>query len=199
MRSLLFMSANLQQHTQLSDSELYSCLGSGDSGSAQYALAEFYRRYSQRIYGYCRRIVGDNHAAEDLLQDAFMRLYESAKSNREIGHVSGYLFMIARNQCLNYRRKNNIKHTPIEDFHLSSHDSPYEDRELLNLITASLELLPDSYREAFVLREYNGMSYVEIQDIIGESMEVVKIRIFRAKQRLRAILAPYLSEYTHHI
>ena len=82
----------------------------------------------------------------------------------------------------------------LEDFHLSYRDVPYEQRELLQLIQASLELLPEDYREAFVLREYNGLSYNEIAEVIGESLDVVKVRIFRAKKKLRDILAPYLAD-----
>jgi RNA polymerase sigma-70 factor (ECF subfamily) len=82
----------------------------------------------------------------------------------------------------------------VEDFHLSYRDVPYEQRELLQLIQASLELLPEDYREAFVLREYNGLSYNEIAEVIGESLDVVKVRIFRAKKKLRDILAPYLAD-----
>jgi RNA polymerase sigma-70 factor (ECF subfamily) len=77
---------------------------------------------------------------------------------------------------------------------LTVRDVPYEQQELLQLIQASLELLPEDYREAFVLREYNGLTYQEISEVIGQSIDVVKVRIFRAKKKLRDILAPYLKD-----
>ena len=73
-------------------------------------------------------------------------------------------------------------------------DEPAEKTELLKLITTALELLPDDYRESFVLREYDGLSYQEIAEITNSSMATVKIRLFRAKQKIRDILAPYLAD-----
>ena len=64
----------------------------------------------------------------------------------------------------------------------------------LEILGRALDLLPDDYREVFVLREYNGLSYIEIAEAVGVSLDTIKIRIFRAKKRLREILAPSLGE-----
>jgi RNA polymerase sigma-70 factor (ECF subfamily) len=157
-------------------------------------LSILYRRYSQRIYTYCRKIIGDSTTAEDLLQETFVKLLESGRQERAIENFPAYLMTIARNLCLSHRARSKRQFVEVEDFHLASRDVPYEQRELLQLIQASLELLPEDYREAFVLREYNGLSYNEIAEVIGESLDVVKVRIFRAKKKLRDILAPYLAD-----
>jgi RNA polymerase sigma-70 factor (ECF subfamily) len=81
-----------------------------------------------------------------------------------------------------------------EEIELSYYDRPYEQKELLDILGRALDLLPDDYREAFVLREYNGLSYNEIAETVGISLDIVKIRIFRAKKKLREILAPYLVD-----
>ncbi len=175
------------------DLELYARLAHDDA-SAQAALSILYRRYSQRIYTYCRKILGDSTTAEDLLQEAFVKLFESGRQQRTIENFPAYLMTIARNLCLSHRARSKRQFVEVEDFHLSYRDVPYEQRELLQLIQASLELLPEDYREAFVLREYNGLSYNEIAEVIGESLDVVKVRIFRAKKKLRDILAPYLAD-----
>jgi len=168
-----------------------------DDAAAQAALTVLYRRYSQRIYTYCRKILSDNATAEDLLQETFVKLLDSGRQGREIENFPAYLMTIARNLCLSYKAKHKRSFVQVEDFHLTSRDVPYEQQELLQLIQTALELLPEDYREAFVLREYNGLSYVEISEVIGESLEVVKIRIFRAKKKLRDILAPYLADLNH--
>lgn len=168
-----------------------------DDTTAQAALTILYRRYSQRIYTYCRKILSDNATAEDLLQETFVKLLDSGRQGREIENFPAYLMTIARNLCLSYKAKHKRAFVQVEDFHLTSRDVPYEQQELLQLIQTALELLPEDYREAFVLREYNGLSYVEISEVIGESLEVVKIRIFRAKKKLRDILAPYLADLNH--
>lgn len=175
------------------DLELYARL-SHDDAAAQSALSILYRRYSQRIYTYCRKIIGESTTAEDLLQETFVKLLESGRQHRVIENFPAYLMTIARNLCLSHRARSKRQFVEVEDFHLSYQDVPYEQRELLQLIQASLELLPEDYREAFVLREYNGLSYNEIAEVIGESLDVVKVRIFRAKKKLRDILAPYLAD-----
>ncbi|NQW29279.1 MAG: RNA polymerase sigma factor [Ignavibacteria bacterium] len=175
------------------DLELFAKLSEADH-VAQAALTTLYRRYSQRIYTYCRKILGDNHTAEDILQETFVKLFDSGKKSREVENFPAYLMTIARNLCLSHRSRAKRQFVEVEDFHLMVRDVPYEQKELLQLIQTALELLPEDYREAFVLREYNGLSYNEISEIIGESLDVVKVRIFRAKKKLRDILAPYLED-----
>jgi len=86
-------------------------------------------------------------------------------------------------------------HVSLEEYHLPTYnDIPHEKKELLELITKAMETLPEDYKEAFVLREYEGLSYQEIADLTETSLSTVKIRIFRAKQKIREILAPYVAE-----
>jgi RNA polymerase sigma-70 factor, ECF subfamily len=181
---------------ETTDLELFEKL-SHDERVAQAALTILYRRYAQRIYTYCRKITGDNTVAEDLLQETFVKLFDSGRQARQVENFPAYLMTIARNLCLTHRTRSKRQFVEVEDFHLTSKDVPYEQKELLQLIQTSLELLPEDYREAFVLREYNGLSYSEIADVIGQSLDVVKVRIFRAKKKLREILAPYLEDLKH--
>lgn len=195
------MAVGTMQHRKIDvdetpDLELYGKFAAGET-AAQQSLTILYRRYSQRIYTYCRKITGDNHTAEDLLQETFVKLFEAGRQGRLIENFPAYLMTIARNLCLSHRARSKRQYIPVEDFHLTVRDVPYEQKELLQLIQTALELLPEDYREAFVLREYNGLTYNEIADIIGESLDVVKVRIFRAKKKLRDILAPYLEDLNH--
>ncbi len=70
----------------------------------------------------------------------------------------------------------------------------YESAELAHLLEAAMDALPDDYREALVLKEHLGLSYNEIADILGTTMPVVRTRIYRAKGKLKDILAPYLED-----
>lgn len=132
--------------------------------------------------------------ARDILQETFVKLFNKGKQAAVIENFPAYLMTIARNLCLTYKSRISREYVQFEDFHLSVRDVPYEQKELLQLIQTALDLLPDEYREAFVLREYNGLSYNEIAEVVGVSLETVKVRIFRAKQKLRDILAPYLED-----
>lgn len=175
------------------DQDLFRQLSAGEA-RAQAALTILYRRYAQRIYTYCRKIIGDGQIAEDLLQDTFVKFFDAGRQGRPVENIPAYLLTIARNLCFTHQVKAKRQFVPFEEIHWMDRDVPYEHRELLQLIQTSLEVLPEEYREAFILREYNGLSYAEIAEVIGQSVDLVKVRIFRAKKKLREILAPYLND-----
>ncbi len=180
-----------------SDIELFAFLRTeegGDRRVSEAAFKELYTRLSPRIYAYCRRVLSNPEAAQDVFQDTFVRFYKSAQAEREMTNVAAFLLRIARNLCLNAKRDNQHHHIEYEDFHSAHHDAPHENSELLGLITRALDHLQHDYREVFVLREYDGLSYAEIGEIVGCTEATAKIRSFRAKQKIREILAPYLED-----
>ncbi len=155
---------------------------------------EIYRRYGQRIKVYAVRVLGSEDDGSDVFQETFVRFYHVALRERQIENIGGYLMRIARNNCLNHKR--NTKSTvTIDDFEIAvPHVPHYEREELLNLIALALEYLDFDYREAFVLRFYQDCSYEEIAQLTGASVTTVTNRIWRAKDKLKTILAPYLAE-----
>lgn len=176
----------------LPDAELFYRL-SGEKEKAETAFAELYARYGGRVYAYCLRFLGNCDDANDVYQETFIRFFKSAQQERVMTNVLGYLLKIARNLCLNYRR--NKKQTiAFEEYQVSVPPRTHENAECMTLIRTALDMLPDEYRDPFVLREYEGLSYAEIADVVGASLSNVKIRIFRAKQKIREILAPYIEE-----
>ncbi|MEY3313681.1 MAG: RNA polymerase sigma factor [Ignavibacteria bacterium] len=180
-----------------SDIELYAMLRMGKPISEK-AFAELYARHSPRIFAYCRRILGDYDKAQDAFQDTFVKFFNSAQQEREMSNVPAYLLRIARNLCLNMQRGQK-GHVSLEEYHLPLHsDMSHDKKELLDLITKAMEQLPTDYKEAFVLREYEGLSYQEIAELTESSLSTVKIRIFRAKQKIREILAPYVADLSQH-
>ena len=181
---------------EYSDRELYECLYQGGK-TAERAFGELYARYSSRVYAYCRRFLGNREEAEDVFQETFIRFHQSASKERDMTNVPGFLLKIARNLCVTIK-KNVVHNVTIEDYMAVNSDNSVDKNEMLDLIKYAMELLPDNYREFFVLREYNGLSYKEIADLTGESMTSVKVKIHRAKQKIREILAPVLAEMTKY-
>ena len=155
---------------------------------------EIYSLYSQKIYLYCRKIINDVSAAEDLYQEVFIKFYNALKEKKNIENPFGYILRIARNYCLNYNRDNQRVYHPIDDNNYSYYENTIESKELANLITASLELLPSEHKEAFILQVYNGMTYKEISELTLVPVTTVRNRVVRAKKKLREILQPY-QEY----
>lgn len=178
------------RYSQYSDEELFDLMAQGKKD----AFGELYARYRGRIYAYVLRMIGERDRADDIFQETFTRIYRHCfGAKREITKGSSYIFATARNRCLNAIRDRKVT-TDVEDYHQIVYQPSYENAELADLIKASLELLPDHYREVFVLREYDGLSYQEIAEITGQTLASVKIHIFRAKKKLREILMPFLEE-----
>ncbi len=181
---------------EYSDKELYEGLYEGGK-IAERAFAELYARYSSRVYAYCRRFLGNREEAEDIFQETFLRFHQSASKEREMTNVPGFLLKIARNLCVSLRR-NVVHNVTIEDYMAVNSDSSLEKSELLDMIKYAMELLPDGYKEVFILREYNGLSYKEIAELTEENINSVKVKIHRAKQKIREILSPVMAEMTKY-
>lgn len=177
---------------EYSDSELFDLLKK-EKKTAEKAFAELYSRHSSKVYAYCRRFLGNREEAQDVFQETFIRFHQSAEADREMTNVPAFLITIARNLCVNLvrREKNNVE---FEEYMYEHTDDTNERKELMQLIKTAIELLPEEYREMFVLREYDGFSYNEIAEITGENLSNVKVRLHRAKQKIREILEPYFKE-----
>jgi len=176
------------------DTELFALL-SGDPKSKESAFTELYTRHSSRVYRYCRYILADSDAADDVFQETFIRFLHSGEKATNVSNVPAYLLRIARNLCLNAKRDDKSAHSEvIEDLEIPMEDKTVEMAELGRLIEMALALLPEEHREAFVLQEYNGLSYKEIADVTNVPLTTVRNRVVRAKKKLREILTPYLEE-----
>lgn len=181
------------------DTELFALLRvpkPEDKPQAERAFGELYRRHSPRINAYCKRVLGSREESSDVFQETFARFYQSAQApDRAMTNVPAFLLTIARNLCLQHKR--NARTT----FRFEDYDMPdrhavrrLEEAELLGLITTSLELLDFDYREAFVLREYDGFSYQEIAELLNSHEGTIRTRVRRAKEKIREILSPYLHD-----
>lgn len=173
-----------------SDEELYARIGSED-GEAAFRL--IYERYASRLYAYCARILGSRDAAKDAFQETFVRFYQKAILFDMGMRVAPYLYTIARNLCVSTIRAR--KHTvSVDEYTLQDEDCAFEQTERSSLVRLAIDLLPLEYREPLILREYNDISYADIAEILSIPVSTVKIRIYRAKEKMRTILAPYFNE-----
>ena len=176
-----------------SDAELFRMIRE-TPGRAESAFRELYSRLAGNVYAYCRCIAWRRDESDDLFQETVARLYESALQGRAVTNISGYAIKIARNLFLNMQRDKKPT-VIIEDDTLSMQDVPHERTEMLELIHMAMELLADDYREAFFLREFADLPYSEIADIMNLTNVNVRIRVTRAREKIRGILQPYIEEY----
>lgn len=159
------------------------------------AFAEIYDRYSKNIFAYIIKIVNNKEQAEDLFQETFIKFYQNVKFNYRGGTLIGFLITIARNLCLNYKRDKKTA-IPLEESEfvrpISDTD---ENSEYKELVIAALELLDTDLKEVLILRIYDGMRYEDIAEITGTTVGNARLKVFRAKDKLRGILSPYLKEF----
>lgn len=176
-----------------SDEELYLLLG--DKQVQGVVLSELFKRHSSRVYLYCQRILGDAMQADDIFQEAFLKLLQCAREGRVVGHVPAYLLRIARNLCFNANRS--VVHTtvPLEDAVLYGDGyRAVESKEVAQLVAMALELLSEEYREALALQVYGELSYKEIAEVLDVPVTTVRNRVVRAKKKVRDVLAGYMQE-----
>ena len=175
-----------------SDLELYCCLA--DRTRAEGAFRALYERHSRRVYLYCLKILSEKQDAMDAFQQTFVKFHRLGQDGVILENIGGYILRIARNVCIDKLRAQKIKLVPFEEIHFSSHKTSYEEKEFKQLVEMALDLLEPEYREAFVLRELEGLSYEEITAITNDTVPALKNRVWRAKQKIRDILAPYTDE-----
>jgi RNA polymerase sigma factor (sigma-70 family) len=176
----------------LSDQELMSIVQAGDFSPA----SEIYDRYSSRIYNFAFRFLRNSEAAEDAVQEVFVKMLKHANQFNGDAKLSTWLFSITANWCRDYLRKSDNKAKETEEVLISlpgpselAPDRTLERRQNEVMVQQALEALTPEQREAILLSRYQGLSYAEIAQISGCSEGAVKTRVFRAMETLKKLLA----------
>jgi len=166
------------------------------------AFRQVFEIYRDRVYGLCRHMSGNDGDAEDLTQEAFIWAFRNIHSFRAEAAFGTWLYRIAANRCLSELRKKRPGFQSVEEMEqknvvpLSSEPSPEEQlmrKETVGRVEAAVASLPENQRLVFVLGTQMGMRYREIGEIAGCSEDAVKVRIHRARRRVRDAMKPYLE------
>jgi RNA polymerase sigma-70 factor (ECF subfamily) len=169
-----------------SDYEIISQCLNGNSNAFEIIID----RYKKLIFNTAYRMMGNREEAEDIAQEAFIRIYNSlARYNPEY-KFSTWSLKITTNLCLDGLRKRKGEMVPIEEVYdlRDGGDTPEEEylkKEKQKIVQDAINRLPDKYRQFLVLFHDRNLSYQEIMDITGESLTIVKNRLYRARQMLK--------------
>ncbi len=169
----------------------------GNEFSREYG-SEIYQADYQRIFRYILSMVTDKAEAEDLTQETFLRAYKQRDTLHNENAQTAWLYRIATHVSLDrlrqYGRRNPKEtDTDIEQLDIAERDSPslqkvFERNEMSECVQGYLNRLPDSYRSVILLHDMHEMTSAEIAQLLGESLATVKIRLHRARLKLRAAL-----------
>jgi RNA polymerase sigma factor (sigma-70 family) len=164
-----------------SDEQLVALFRAGNDA----AFSVIHDRYRQRLFAYARQMLGGSRQdAEDALQDVFMRAYSSLRSNDRPLSLRAWLYRVAHNRCIDQLRKPAPPAADLFDTSRKPLHDPMDEaerREDLRRLIADVRRLPEQQRSALLMREIDGLSYAELGDALGISLQAVKSLLVRAR------------------
>src|SRR5687768_17290513 len=197
--------ATATELSQMQDSELVAAHLEGHPG----AFSQLYDRYHDRLVHFIGRKTGDRDRAEDLVQEAFIRVTRHLHRFDQNKKFSTWIYTICSNLAKNELR--NRSRSPLVLFQkLTTHwdqdhrplkfedpaarpDDQFRTRYLQEIVEQTVEELPAHHQLVFRLRELEGKSYEEIAEITGVNLGTVKSRLHRARTSFAEIIEPLLN------
>ena len=153
------------------------------------AQKEIYEKYSPPAYASIRRYIRDEFDAEDVLIEAFMKVFENLSSFKNEGSFEGWVKKIAVREALMFLRRNKVFNMFIEVDNINVSEKVNVENYLeLNDLLKVLDLLPLGYRTVFNLYVIEGYKHNEIAEILGVSINTSKSQLRLAKDRLRKMI-----------
>ncbi len=184
-------------YKKLSDEELIKEFQKEDTD----AFKELVNRYKDKLVNFLYRFTGNRESAEDISQEAFLKLYKNKDRYIEISKFSTWFYTIAINEAkTNYRREKKHAAVSINDFYRDEHEDyqiksgdriadEITDSEIESaIIQKAINSLGKDHREVIILRDIDGFEYEEISEILKIPTGTVRSRINRARESLKISL-----------
>lgn len=176
-----------------SDEALLELALQGDDVS----FGELARRWQQKIYGFICRYVGNSEEAKDLTQDTFAKAYRNLDRLVDPSRFSAWVYKIALNECrMRFRRESKLRRMPLEDYLESGQaevdqktpEKALASKEAVRELRRAFEELPEEQRAVIVMKEYQGLKFHEIADILEVPLSTVKSRMYLGLKTLRRLM-----------
>ena len=161
------------------------------------ALGELYKAYARQMRGVCRRYISDEQTVEDVLHDAFVIIFTSFDSLRDVGRAEAWMTAITRNVAS--KCKAHLEALPTVSLEETSEAeliaAEDEERDVrgvpLSEVVRMIDKLPEGYGQVFRLSVFEGMSHKEIADMLGIEPHSSSSQLARAKKMLRKMMKQY--------
>jgi RNA polymerase sigma-70 factor (ECF subfamily) len=168
---------------EIDDAQLLRGLQRGDRA----ALGRAYEKYRARVYSFLLRLSGRRDVADDLLHETWIKLARAAPRLRDDTRLLSWLFTVARNEFMSYRRWSLLDVTRLLSLAVDESTNPEEQAEASARITRlerALATLPTSSREVLLLVGVEGIDQDEVARIVGVSYAALRQRLSRARAEL---------------
>lgn len=189
------------------DADLVAALKAGDAR----AFEQLVRDYGAKLLAVARRMMRDDAAAQDCVQEAFLSAHRAIARFEPHGSLGGWLHRITVNACLmRLRSARRLAETPIDDLlpsfsaqglrldeprtEVRDPETELEVRRVRQFVRAKIDELPDGYRIVLLLRDIEGYSTREAAEIMGIAEGAVKVRLHRARAALKTLVEPLWNE-----
>lgn len=148
-----------------------------------------YNKHKKPVYNYILKMIGRQDAAEDILQTVFLKYYENMDKIKNPERAPQWIYTVARNEIFQFIRdkyKAKITYIESDDENASEADleTELERKEVSQLVKEEIELLKNEHKEVILLKEFSGLSYKEIAQILNITEDLVKSRLFKARKKL---------------
>jgi RNA polymerase sigma-70 factor (ECF subfamily) len=171
------------------DEQLVEAFQNGDAAAFDTLLG----RWDLKIRGAIYRLVGPHEDVRDLCQETFLKAYRGLGGFKKEARFSSWLYQIAVNACRDrQRRRRGRTLVSLDELEANEARVPsasaldlVEGRDLSRLVAAAVEALPADQREVIVLKEYQGLTFLEIADTLDLPISTVKTRLYRGLGQLR--------------
>ena len=141
------------------------------------------REYTKNVFRFLMKSLKDEHAAKDLLQDCFLKLWENRRKVDKL-KIKSWLFSVAHNSMINYLKKEG-RTTNLNGYENSQAVYQKHRFDLKIIIDAELKKLPAVQKSILLLRDLEGYEYKEIAEILELSESQVKVYLFRARVKIK--------------
>jgi RNA polymerase sigma-70 factor (ECF subfamily) len=176
----------------VSDAVLVNQAQAGD----MHAFEQLVWRYRNQVFAVAFRFVHGREDAWDVSQEVFVKAYRALKTFRGEASFKTWLLRITANQCKDYLKKRRLATVAFDEAYgveqvASGGLAPFEEAqaaELRDALNEALQRLPLKHRTAFILREYEGLSYEEMAQSMGCSLGTVMSRLHHARKKMRVAL-----------
>ena len=170
---------------------------------------EILDKYEKRIFNMIYRMIGNYDDAVDLTQETFLRVYKSLRSFRGEANIYTWIYQIALNLCrTKIAQERKIKVVSL-DQEIETEEGEverevpddsmapeaiWETRNIQEAVQKAIEKLPPPYREVIILHDLQGFSYSEIANMLGTNEQAIRVRLHRARKRLKELLQLFIKE-----